>query len=134
MKFKIRTELDKTKVVEYIRNLSDKKVFYVDIKMHRTVRTISQNRLYWLYVGIVADETGNDKDTIHQYCLQTFIGSNKHIVFGKEVFTSPTTTELNTKQFTDYVEQVRAWAQTELGINLPDPDSIYLEELLEKYL
>lgn len=134
MKFKINGAKSKEAVKGYIDKLKDDKTYNVDIALRREQRSISQNRLYWMWVGIMADETGNSKDVIHTYCSKEFLGVNSGVINGKHIETLISTTTLNTERFTKFLEQVEIFANTELSIILPHPDDALFEDIARSYL
>ena len=93
MNYRIHTTKDKEAVKSYIDSLPEGKAYDVVIKLHREKRTIDQNRLLFLWLGCIANETGNDKDTLHEYFKQKFLGFEQRVMsFNREVtFISPTT-------------------------------------------
>lgn len=95
-------------------------------------RTISQNALMWLWYTCMEDSTGQPKEDFHEYYKQKFLGRDIYIgqtpsrVYGS-------TTDLNTAQFTNYLEKVKADAATEFGIILPLPEDKYYSEFVAEY-
>ena len=96
----------------------------VEVKFARptTSRSQRQNRFYWgVVLTAIAESTGNSTEDIH-VVLRDRLLPRKFITLGsKEVEVRKTTTDLTTEEFTLYLEAVRAWAATELGITMPDP-------------
>jgi len=82
----------------------------------RKKRTNDQNALYWFYLGIISDETGNDVDCLHDQFRLQFLGMRTFEVDGKIYETLKSTTELSTKEFTNYLEQINATT----GIPVPN--------------
>jgi hypothetical protein len=83
----------------------------VEIKKYRRKRTLSQNRLYWAYLTWCISEEGGglidqghfSPDALHQD-IKCWVQSKYPNQFDMEdIFT---TTELNTKQFNEYLELV----------------------------
>jgi hypothetical protein len=80
------------------------------------------------------DETGEHKDVLHEYFKQYYLGTTECLVFDKyQVMMTPTTTALDTKQFTDYLNRIEQFASSELGIVLPRPEDEIWAEFYEKY-
>lgn len=97
-------------------------------KKHRIIiepyvrkRTTNQNSLYWQWCSIIADETGNDKDEIHEFLLTKYCPS-KTVTVGEEIVSRESTKLLDTKEMTQYMDKVLAWAATTLNITLPLPE------------
>jgi hypothetical protein len=129
----INSERDKEKVKAWIDSLNTTKKYIVDVKVKRERRTVNQNSLYWLYMACIQDETGEHKDNLHAYFKTKFLGVDERQCFGHRFFLPNTTTSLDTKQFTYYIERVKQFASAELGISLPDPKDLYWEEFYKHY-
>ena len=86
-----------------------------------TSRSLRQNRFYWgAVIGAIAESTGNSPEDLHLVLKEMFL-PRKFITLGsKEVEVKKSTADLTTEEFTLYLEAVRAWAATELGITMPD--------------
>ena len=95
----------------------------VEVKFARptTSRSQRQNRFYWgVVLTAIAESTGNSTEDIH-VVLRDRLLPRKFITLGsKEVEVKKSTADLSTEEFTLYLEAVRAWAATELGITMPD--------------
>lgn len=133
MKFKIYDSNTKQAVKEYIDKLHPDKQYDVSITLKRKVRTLPQNRLYWLYVTCISDETGSSKDDIHMFFKTTFLRSSDLVVGDSIIPQTSSTTKLNTKQMTELVNQIVVFASSELGIVLPDPADYMWDQFYEKY-
>lgn len=135
MNLKIKNEHDKAVTKEKIDalDLSKGKSYDITISVKRSIRTISQHRLYWLWVTCIEQETGNDKETLHEYFKQQFLGRQSVQIFNTEVYPLRSTTGLNTKEFTDYLNKIQVFASSELGIVLPNPIDLQFHQFYEKY-
>lgn len=134
MNFKLNLEANRAAVCAYINMLDLKKARYsVSITKIREIRTFDQNRLYWLWIACICQETGNDKDDMHEYFKKYFLGYSDKEMFGNTIRKVRSTSDLDTKQFTDYLEKIKTWASRELGIILPDPNDAYFESFKEIY-
>lgn len=134
MNFKLTSEANREAVISYIQALDILKVkFTITISRIRNKRSIDQNRLYWLWIACICRETGNDKDDVHEYFKEYFLGYSEKPMFGGSVRHTRSTSDLDTKQFTDYLEKIKVWAARELGIILPEPKDAYFEAFYEEY-
>lgn len=133
MRFRVRNAADKTVVKEYIDRCRDGVEYSVEIAMKRHRRTVDQNRLYWLYVSCISDETGNDRETVHNELRRLFLPVHAATLGGRTVEKLTSTTTLDTAQFAHYIDRITAFAGAELGIALPDPADAYWEQFYEYY-
>jgi hypothetical protein len=134
MVLKILKSEDKKKVIDYVNRLPENKEYVVKINVKRKNRSIPQNDLYWLWLTCIMDETGEHKDNLHEYFKQYYLGASETIVFDKyRIFVPPTTTGLDTLQFTNYLNRIEQFAATELGIILPHPEDAVWEDFHDKY-
>ena len=62
-----------------------------------------------------------------------FNGVEVVYIFGHEIYKGKTTTNRDTKEFTDYIEKIVRYCATELQIALPDPSDRYFEQFFEQY-
>lgn len=134
MKFRVSDESGRNHVMAYLSKLQDGKVYDVSITLHREKRTVSQNRLYRLWISVISDETGeSDRDALHNAIKATLLGT-KEVCVGEFKAEAPiSTASLNTEQFTLFLERLEAWANTELGIVLPRPSDMWWDDLVSKY-
>jgi len=82
-------------------------------------RSIDQNRLYWRLLSDIADSAWLDgaqfsKDAWHEHFRDAFLPKIETPSGLKPVSTS----SLNVGQFSRYIEQIEAYAASELGIEL----------------
>lgn len=133
MIFTIRNKTDADAVKAYIDKCKEGIVYSVEIKKKTIRRTLPQNSLYWLYVTCIADETGNDKEAIHDELRRLFLPVHSGELGGRPIEKLTSTTTLNTVQFTHYIDKIVAFAASEIGIALPDPSDLYWEQFYEHY-
>lgn len=100
----------KDRFLSHIKSLNGERVI-VTIGKAETTRTMSQNKYYWsCVVRILSRHCGYSEGEMHSEL-------KKH--FGVD-----STTKMSLEEFGDYVESVIAWAQTDVGIQLPTPDEV----------
>ena len=133
MIYRIKNNVDKLNVIGIIDKLSEKKRWEIDISVMREKRSYSQNSTYWMWLSCVEDETGNDKNDLHDHFRHVYLPSRTITILGQESQKTLSTTELSTLQFSDYMEKIRIFCATELGITLPDPETHNWEEFVDKY-
>lgn len=107
----------------YLQSL-DGKECELSIGEWRKKRTENQSRYYFgVVVKMIADEIGDSKDEIHSFLTTMFLKDYKELK-GKQYVIVRSTTSLNTKEFTHYIEECKMWASKELGLYIPDSDQI----------
>ena len=133
MDFKIVSVKDKEAVKAYVDKLPEGKRFDVSVKLHREKRTVDQNRLLFLWIGCVSHETGYFKDEVHEIFKKKFLGTEVFEMWGERVERLRSTANLDTKQFSQYLERIQQFASTEMGIILPNPRDQYFEQFYQQY-
>ena len=92
-------------------------------------RTLSQNALMWLWFRCIEDETGTLSIEIYNHYCKKFLAYVND--WGEEVYT--TSSRLNTKQMTDFLNNIKTDAASELGIMLPLPDDRFYQAFINEY-
>jgi hypothetical protein len=132
MKFLITNEHSRRVVFEYLEKLNLSKKYSVEITLKREVRTLSQNRLYWLYLACLEQETGNDKEALHYFFKRKWLRRNTTELQNEQIISVYSTKELNTVQFKQYIDKIVLFAAEE-GIILPDPNDLAWSQFYETY-
>lgn len=95
-------------------------------------RTLNQNRLMWMWFNCISKETGTPEQDIHDYYCSLFLRKRvdfkdrmQEIVIG--------TKGLDTAQFTEFMDKIKADAASELGIVLPLPSDLAYAEFEQMY-
>ena len=91
-------------------------------------RSVSQNRLLWLWLRCIADELGYTADDMYDYFCSKYLSKE---VYGERVVTG--TSKLDTKTFKEFLDAIQIFAASELGITLPDPDDLYFKEFAARF-
>jgi len=97
----------------------------VTIKRRTKNRTDNQNRYYWgAVIATIAAETGVDNDDVHEAMKRKFLEPEIKEFAGMRWKVPGSTSKLDTSAMNTYIEQIRAWAATEFGINIPEPEMV----------
>lgn len=108
---------DNTKAwLEYLLSV-DKKKLVVSIEQEKWVRSTSQNKFYWAYLRIIANETGHTEDDLHALFKRKFLPPEFKTILGVEVKLPASTTKLDKISFGEYMDKILAMT----GIPIPDP-------------
>lgn len=81
------------------------------------VRSLPQNRLYWIFLDKIARETGDDAESLHQWAKRQFLKPKFIKVRGIEMKIPGSTRELSKLEFSEFMDKISA--TTEVAI--PDP-------------
>lgn len=133
MKFKLYSLESKEAVKSYIDKLPPLKKYDVEIKLHRELRSLSQNRLERLWLNCISMETGNSANYLHEYFKDEYLPREEVVIFGKVINRAVSTTTLSTLEFKYYLDKIQVFASTELGIILPNPDDLHFAQFYEQY-
>ena len=128
-KILINSDTAKANAIKQLQSINTAGGLEVIIQRHRSSRSLAQNRLYWSWLQVIAAETGNDVDALHDCMRGKFLGAALVEVLGDVRAVLPTTTKLQVAQFTEYLQRIEAFAIADLGITLPHPDDCYHEAM-----
>jgi hypothetical protein len=115
---------------KWMESLNEKKVELVVQKEKRS-KTSKQLAYYWsVAVRIISQETGDDPDSTHAFLKSMFLKSYK-VVKNKRYTVVGSVRKLTTVRMNEYVEKCRRWGAQELNLNIPEPNSVQLDEEVE---
>lgn len=110
--------------------LTSADVCEVTIKPHKLTRSQRQNRYYWgVVIKTLSDFTGDDAEATHKALSEMFLHGEKVTALGIEVMVYPSTTKLNTKEFSAFVDAIRHFAMHDYGVYIPEVDKPPLDEV-----
>lgn len=121
----LRSDAVRANCIRAIQSLRlDGKPWHVRIEPYKKRRTLSQNALMWAELNWIVDaigrETGNDADDLHRFFKRKFLPPRIIEINGEVMELEPTTTTLTTVGMSEYMERIRAWCASELGLVLPE--------------
>lgn len=99
---------------------------YVRVEFDKLNRTIQQNKLYWKYLGIIENETGNSADDLHEFFKKKFLGLRAIKMFDEDFEVSNSSTALGKLEFGEYMDKISALT------NIPIPDTKQYYKKLEE--
>lgn len=108
-------------IAEELKHFEGKRV-EITIQKLKSTRSLQQNRLWWLYVTIIAKEVGYSKEEMHEILKFKFLKREKVDEKTGEVFEYiGSTTKLNKTEFADMVTDLIRFAAETFNIILPLP-------------
>lgn len=125
---KILTEQDRNHLISYakVMPLGQFSAQFVSIK---NKRSISQNKLFWMWVTVIGQDLGYTPIEMHDYIVETLCPKTTLEVLGKVITRSLGTSELGVKEFAVLLDMMETWAGTTFGIRLPQPKDEYYEAM-----
>lgn len=117
--------LKKMKIVTqslFNRIINSKKIgtkLIITVEEEKLVRTNNQNNYYWLYLNVIAEETGNLPDLLHRLFKKKFLKPKIEVVLGEELVVEPSTKSLSKTEFGEYLDKICALT----AVPLPDPEA-----------
>ena len=116
----------------YVFSTLSNGTYTITIKKASEKRSISQNDLMWMWLQCISNETGTPKDDIYMYYCKKFL--MKTVTIGNRMERIyMTSSKLNTLEMTNFLNQIQADAQTELGITLPLPEDRFFDCFYQQY-
>jgi hypothetical protein len=107
------------KIWQHVLNqLKEGQICVIYFKIVKRVRSLSSNNLYWLYLSIIEQESGEDEDTLHEIFKKEFLPWEVKKKFGITYEKLTSTTELSTDEFSVYMRRIEALT----GILIPDTE------------
>jgi len=96
-------------------------------------RSIQQNSLYWKWLTIIGNDLGYHPDELHHEFIRMFAPLYTiRGLDGKPRQIQLTTSKMNTKQMSDYMNRIDQFA-SENNIVLPQPDDALIESIVEQF-
>ena len=112
----VDSEQRRGRAMHILGSLPLKPPFQVVIEAYSPKRSTQQNKRYWLLIEMVAKHTGHDKDEVHDFAKQKFLGTRTIEIAGERAQVAPSTRRLKVKEFKDYMDNVENWMITEFGL------------------
>ena len=110
---------DRAKFLNDVALFDDNIKIVIEVKEAKDIRTNAQNRLWWKWIEIISDETGNDKQELHSILKYKFL-LKEEIIDGELHQGLKSTTTLTKEEFGKLTKEVFYWANDTLNINLPN--------------
>lgn len=96
----------------------------VTVEPYSRKRTIQQNKAYWkVIIKPIEDATGHPSKVWHEYFKTLFIEPDVVSLGGKILEIRESTTDMTTKKFSEYIENIRKWCGENLNLSLPEIES-----------
>lgn len=104
------------RAADVVRALPLDKPWRIAITEYRSRRTAEQNKLLWAIYTAMTEGTGYTSSELHEAMKRKFLAPKVVKVGTMEVEIPGSSRELDTKEFSEFVERVAQFASEELGI------------------
>lgn len=126
------------KMTEFILQMKVDRV-RITIQPDRRRRTNPQNAYYWGVViphviaglqdagnGWLSAKNEQHCQTVHKMLAEKFLDNGTEMILptGEKFKGDPSTSGLDTMEFSDYVEKIRAWSVEFFNLYIPDPGDL----------
>lgn len=111
---------------KFAQKVEGKRIF-ITLETEKKGRSLNQNAYYFgVVVDLLSELTGFNQDEMHEilkhkFLRQTLWVPKKDGVKEKSII-ARSTADLTTKEFEDYLSQIRQWASIDLGCYIPNPN------------
>ena len=119
----IRDDAGRDRISDLVAKLDMSKAWAVTVEPYKKKRSLNQNALYWRWIALVARETGNANDDVHE-ALKAKFCPPRTVHLGDEERDIRSTAKLTTAEMQAYMDAVYAYVTTELGMLLPLPEEL----------
>jgi hypothetical protein len=103
------------------------KTVYITVREQKNRRSLNLNSYYWaVVVRLVSNDLGYDKEEAHEILKSMFLRT-KYQIKGIWVDGMKSTTKLSNQEMNDYIEEVKRFASSSLGLYIPDPNEVDYE-------
>lgn len=104
----------------FLRQFEGKKI-EIQVNEKKSTRSQQQNSYYWLYLGVIAKETGHTTDDLHELFKGKFLSKGIKEIFGEKVRSKASTATLSVGRFVEYLMEIEELT----GVPLPDTSLYY---------
>lgn len=114
----IRTQDELRSHMYLLSGIRVKEPLLVTISNYKKKRSTNQNSLYWKWLMIVSNDSGQDVEDLHEIFKRKFLGMRLIKSKDGNMEVPKSTADLNTKEMTDYMDRVHAFVSS-AGFALP---------------
>lgn len=116
----------------YLSTLEGREVAVVVTRWTRTTSNPQYAYYYGVVLKLLSDHTGFTRDEMDDILKDMFLYEYATLPSGQLIRKKISKTVVTTKEFAEFIEEVKRWASIELGVVIPDPDEVeYREDVYE---
>lgn len=124
MRYIVRNDHIRDNALGHLQSLDLSKPWVVEINEYRSPRSVEQNAyLHAVPLKLIAEHTGYSVDELKDYLLMEAFGTIEKDVMGTRIVRpAKRSSDLNTKEFSWFMEWIASWAMNTLGLLIPMPN------------
>lgn len=103
------------------------------VKIVKPKRNNQQNALLWLWLTCAENELGASKEQLYSYMCNKFLVSELTFKNGVVHKVSTSSSKLNKKDFSEFLNKIQICLSVEFGIKVPLPEDLGYDEFLKTY-
>lgn len=117
-------------VANHIGGMPDNVAYIVQVTQYRKKRSNEQNAfLHAVPLKLICEHTGYDIEDMKTYLLGECFGWEEYEMFGqRRKRPLKRSSDLNTAEFSGFMEWIERWAATELQMIIPRPNEYLINE------
>lgn len=135
MTYDLNSELDRQRFRTRCEHLLEHRS-KVDLTKHSPKRTLSQNALLHVWIACIAQELGyTSREDCKRDVKRQILGMRpyENKITGKTYYTDYSTSEMTVEGLADFMNAIKVWALSELGIYLPYDHEEGYTEMVTRY-
>lgn len=108
----------------------------IEVKEKKRQRTVSQSSLFHLWIRVISDHVGyTDVESCKTDVKRTILGMKESVnkLTGEVQTVDYRTSDMTTKELSDFMDKLKTWALSDMGIYLPYFGDPGYEEMINQY-
>lgn len=103
---------------QWFKNKEGKDV-EISLRVFKPTRSLQQNNYYWgVVIQMISDETGHTAEEVHETLKYKFLTE----VLDNNFIKVKSTSELDTTEFENYLNNIKKFASVFLNLYIPEPN------------
>ncbi len=113
---------------DQIKMLDERWELEITVKRQLATRSTQANRYWWgVVLHLISEHTGDTPDDLHDYFKRRFLPKRLALAEGvtDDGVVGGSTRKLTTKEFGEFIDQVKQFASEFLDLYIPDPEDAF---------
>lgn len=114
-----------SKSLSVVLNMIKNGEYRIVVESVKRQRSLPQNRLLWMWLTILEEQTGQDKESLKDYFATIFL-QDEIDINGRIRTVVRGTSKLSKEEMTIFLDKISIWCSENLGITLPSPEDLWI--------